>query len=52
MQNLEYLFAAYAVIWLAIFFYTYTLRFRQNKLEQELDRLSQIVEGKTTHRVN
>ncbi|MHB1132524.1 MAG: CcmD family protein [Chloroflexota bacterium] len=44
-MNLEYVFAAYALILLAIFAYVYTFSRRQSRLERELEELRRVVEG-------
>lgn len=41
MENLEYLAAAYSVIWLAISFYVFILYRRQRQLRQEIDSLKE-----------
>ncbi|MDA8235245.1 MAG: CcmD family protein [Clostridia bacterium] len=43
---MEYLFAAYAVIWTVIFGYTLMLGKRQKELEQEVFLLRKSLEGK------
>jgi CcmD family protein len=40
-SGLIYLVAAYAVVWLFIFGYLYSLNRRQAKLRQEIDRMKQ-----------
>lgn len=39
MDNLHYLFAAYAFIWTALFAYIMRLQRRTNELRDELERL-------------
>lgn len=39
-----YLFSAYLVIWLALFFYLFTISRRQRELEQNVDLLQQLLE--------
>jgi len=39
-----YLFTAYTVIWLAIFFYLITISRRQRDLERDIDLLQQLME--------
>ncbi len=39
-----YLFSAYLVIWLALFFYLFTISRRQRELEQSVDLLQQLLE--------
>lgn len=43
-KALPYLFAAYTVIWLAVFAYTVSLGGRQRKLAQDLDLIKRAVE--------
>lgn len=42
--NLPYLFAAYAVIWLAFFAYLFAMSRRQRELERELSTLRRALE--------
>ena len=46
MENLEYLVAAYSVIWLAISFYVFILYRRQRQLRREIDALTEKVRKK------
>jgi CcmD family protein len=46
MENLEYLAAAYTVIWLAISLYVFILYRRQRQLRREIDSLKEKVRGK------
>ena len=39
MDNLGYLFAAFAVIWAVVFGYVLVLMNRQKKLKREIDKL-------------
>jgi CcmD family protein len=39
MENLEYLFAAFTIIWAVIFGYVFFLYYRQRKLGRQLDLL-------------
>ena len=41
-----YLFSAYLVIWLGLFFYLFTISRRQRDLERNVDLLQQILEQK------
>jgi CcmD family protein len=43
---MSYLFAAYMVIWLALFAYFVNLSKRQQKLQREIDTLKKILEEK------
>lgn len=44
MENLVYLFAAYTVIWIALFAYLFHLSRRQERLRQEMDSLRRSLE--------
>ena len=46
MENLEYLIAAYSVIWLAISIYVFILYRRQRQLRREIDSLTEKVRKK------
>ena len=46
MENLEYLAAAYSVIWLAISIYVFMLYRRQRQLRREIDSLKENVRKK------
>lgn len=46
MENLEYLAAAYSVIWLAISLYVFILYRRQRQLRREIDSLKDKMRGK------
>jgi CcmD family protein len=39
MDNLIFLFAAYAIIWLAVLVYSFSIASRQKSLEREIDML-------------
>jgi CcmD family protein len=39
MEGLEYLFAAFAIIWLGFFIYLFVLSRKQSYLQRELDSL-------------
>jgi len=41
MENLEYLVAAYTIIWIAISAYIFSLSRRQRQLRREIDSLKQ-----------
>ncbi len=43
MQDLTYLFAAFAVIWLAVLLYSYSIEARQKSLEREIEMLKAIL---------
>jgi CcmD family protein len=44
MGNLTYLFAAFAVIWLAVLLYSFSIESRQKSVERELEMLRAIVD--------
>ena len=44
---MSYLFAAYAVIWLALFAYMMSLSSNQKKLNQEIETLKKILNEKS-----
>ena len=41
MENLQYLFAAYAAIWIVLFAYIFRLQKRAQELSEELRRLGE-----------
>ena len=45
-ENLPYLFAAYAVTWVAFFVYVFFVSRRQHELEREIQELKQSLELK------
>jgi CcmD family protein len=49
-MNLEYLFAAYAVITIVIFAYMYSFTRRQKRIEREIQALSRILDGEGERR--
>lgn len=46
MKNLNFLFAAYAIVWLLIIGYLFSLARRQKKLAQEIETVKQIQQGR------
>ena len=44
MDNLGFLFAAYAVVWLALFAFLVTLSRRNRALEREIEELRELLE--------
>ena len=44
MTNLSYLFAAYAVVWIALFVYLLRLERRSRDLEEEVRELRRLVD--------
>lgn len=45
-HELMYLIAAYSVVWVLFFAYLYSLSSRLNKIQEEIEHLSQVVEKK------
>ena len=43
---MNYLFAAYTLVWVALFLYLLRLSRRQRKLDQEIDNLRRMLEAK------
>ncbi|MBI4295215.1 MAG: CcmD family protein [Chloroflexi bacterium] len=43
MDNFPYLFAAYTIIWAALFSYVFIINNRQRQLRKELDSLRQVL---------
>lgn len=43
---MSYLFAAYTLVWVALFLYVLGLSRRQRKLDQEIDSLRRMLEAK------
>jgi len=43
---MNYLFAAYTLVWVALFLYVLRLSRRQRKLDQEIDNLRRMLEAK------
>lgn len=39
MKNLEYLFAAYTIIWIVLFIYMFSISARVKEVKKELDAL-------------
>jgi len=46
MENLSFLFAAYSATWAVFFLYVYSLWRKQNRVEEELQRLKDKMEEK------
>lgn len=44
MDNVGYLFAAYAVFWAATFFYVFSIASRQKRLQNEIETLRKAVD--------
>ena len=45
MENASYLFAAFAVIWVAVFVYVLVLFNRQRRIQREIDSLKEVLKG-------
>ncbi|MBM3788938.1 MAG: CcmD family protein [Acidobacteria bacterium] len=43
---MNYLFAAYAAVWIILAIYLYSIHSREKKLRQEIDRLKRLLAGK------
>ncbi|MGE5618232.1 MAG: CcmD family protein [Sphingomonadaceae bacterium] len=43
MGNLTFLFAAYAIIWLAMLLYSYSIAARQKTLSEEIETLKAVL---------
>ena len=43
-ENLPYLFAAYAVVWVVFFIYVFFVSRRQHEMEREIQELKQALE--------
>ena len=50
MENGAYLFAAYAIIWAILFGFVFAMMNRQAKLRREIERLENLVKGKSSSR--
>lgn len=46
MENAGYIFAAFAIIWAAVFGYVLVLFNRQRRLRREIDSLKETLKGK------
>ncbi len=44
MDAMNYLFAAYAVIWVILALYLFSIHLREKRLAQEIERLKQALE--------
>ena len=47
MENAEYIFAAFAVVWVVVFGYVLSLFNRQRKLHREIDLLKEIIRARS-----
>ena len=46
MENLSYLFAAFAIVWAVVFGYVLLLLNRQRRLQREIDSVKQVLNNK------
>ncbi len=46
MNTMNYLFAAYAAIWIILAIYLYSIHSREKKLREDVDRLKRLLEKK------
>lgn len=46
MNTMNYLFAAYAAIWIILAIYLYSIHSREKKLRADVDRLKHLLEKK------
>lgn len=46
MNSMNYLFAAYAAIWIILAIYMYSIHSREKKLREDVERLKQLLEKK------
>lgn len=44
MNTMNYLFAAYTVIWIILAVYLYSIHAREKRLRQDVERLKQLIE--------
>ncbi len=44
MNTMNYLFAAYTVIWIILALYLFSIHSREKKLREEVERLKQLLE--------
>jgi CcmD family protein len=47
MNTMNYLFAAYTVIWVILALYLYSIHSREKKLRQEVERLKELLEKRS-----
>jgi len=43
MQNINYFFAAYVIVWIVIFLYLFRISRRERKIQRELTELNRLV---------
>ncbi len=46
MENMSYLFAAFAVVWILIFYYVYRMSQKQKQLLNDIEQLKKIIAEK------
>jgi CcmD family protein len=46
MDTMNYLFAAYAAIWILLAVYLYSIHAREKRVRQEIERLRHLLENK------
>lgn len=46
MSDLIYLYVAYTIIWIGIFFYIFNLHLSQRKLKKDIETLKEVLYGK------
>ena len=49
MDNLDYLFAAFAIVWAALFAYVFFLSLKQRQLRNDIEMLEKLNVGKDNH---
>ncbi len=47
MENLSYLFAAFAAVWLILFYYVTRMSRRQKQLSEEIEQIRKLLEDKS-----
>ena len=48
METMNYLFAAYAAIWIILAVYLYSIHSREKRLREDVERLKQLLEPRIT----
>jgi CcmD family protein len=43
MQNINYFFAAYVIVWIVLFFYLFSITRREKKIQRELMELNRLI---------
>jgi CcmD family protein len=52
MENINYFFAAYIIVWIVLFLYIFSISRREKKIERELTELNQLVARAETNRAD